>query len=75
MDPTARPLLPPAPLPAPSSRPGKQSRLVLVRHGKPEIEKGISSTQWPLSQSGRDAAASALQKSPDLSHRERIPVV
>jgi 2,3-bisphosphoglycerate-dependent phosphoglycerate mutase len=35
-----------------------QSRLVLVRHGKPEIEEGTPSTQWPLSQSGREAAAS-----------------
>jgi broad specificity phosphatase PhoE len=34
-----------------------QSRLVLVRHGKPEIEEGTPSTQWLLSQSGREAAA------------------
>jgi 2,3-bisphosphoglycerate-dependent phosphoglycerate mutase len=41
----------------PSSGPKMQSRLVLVRHGKPEIEEGTPSTQWPLSQSGREAAA------------------
>jgi 2,3-bisphosphoglycerate-dependent phosphoglycerate mutase len=35
-----------------------QPRLVLVRHGKPEIEEGTPSTQWPLSQSGLEAAAS-----------------
>ena len=35
-----------------------QPRLVLVRHGKPEIEEGTASTQWPLSQPGREAAAS-----------------
>lgn len=35
-----------------------QSRLVLVRHGKPEIEEGTPSTQWPLSQPDLEAAAS-----------------
>jgi broad specificity phosphatase PhoE len=31
--------------------------IVLVRHGKPEIEDGVPSADWKLSAQGRDAAA------------------
>jgi 2,3-bisphosphoglycerate-dependent phosphoglycerate mutase len=43
-----------------------QSRLVLVRHGKPEIDESTPSTQWPLSQSGREAAASLATRLSDF---------
>jgi len=32
-------------------------RLVLVRHGRPEVLDGVPAAAWPLSAAGRDAAA------------------
>jgi 2,3-bisphosphoglycerate-dependent phosphoglycerate mutase len=58
MERPASPWLHPTPISTPNSGLKMQPRLVLVRHGKPEIEEGTPSTQWPLSQSGLEAAAS-----------------
>ena len=58
--------LPPTPISTPSSQRVMESRLVLVRHGKPEIEEGTPSTQWPLSQPGREAASSLATQLSDF---------
>lgn len=37
-------------------------RIVLVRHGKPDIEEGVPSADWRLSAAGREAAATLAEK-------------
>jgi broad specificity phosphatase PhoE len=37
-------------------------RIVLVRHGKPDIEEGVPSADWKLSAAGREAAAALAEK-------------
>ncbi|KAN0094219.1 phosphoglycerate mutase-like protein [Hyaloscypha variabilis] len=47
---------------ASDSQPIPQPRLVLVQHGKPEVQEDIQHSLWPLSESGRDATASLAEK-------------
>jgi broad specificity phosphatase PhoE len=48
--------------PTSASQLTRKSRLVLVRHGKPEIQGDKPPSLWPLSQSGREATASLADK-------------
>ena len=49
-------------LAAPNSELFLQPRLVLVRHGKPEVQTDSQPSRWPLSELGRDATASLADK-------------
>jgi broad specificity phosphatase PhoE len=50
----------------PSSHPGNQHRLiVLVRHGRPNVDENIHPVQWSLSESGREAAKALGEKLKD----------
>ncbi|MGH8257223.1 MAG: hypothetical protein ACRET0_13535, partial [Steroidobacteraceae bacterium] len=42
-------------------------RVVLIRHGEPEIEPAIPAAEWRLSAAGRDAAASLAGRLGDYS--------
>jgi broad specificity phosphatase PhoE len=45
-----------------SSIPQKKSRLILIRHGKPDIKQDLPSSLWPLSQSALTAVSSLANK-------------